>query len=55
LSATPAGALVIGGDAFLIGRSEQLATLALRHAVRRHLVAGSSPAIDGGQFCDDWK
>jgi putative ABC transport system substrate-binding protein len=28
-----AGALVIGGDAFLISRSEQLATLALRHAV----------------------
>jgi putative ABC transport system substrate-binding protein len=28
-----AGALVIGGDAFLIGRSEQLAVLALRHAV----------------------
>jgi putative tryptophan/tyrosine transport system substrate-binding protein len=28
-----AGALVIGGDAFLIGQSEQLATLALRHAV----------------------
>jgi putative ABC transport system substrate-binding protein len=28
-----AGALVIGGDAFLIGRSEQLAALALRYAV----------------------
>jgi putative ABC transport system substrate-binding protein len=28
-----AGALVIGGDGFLIGRSEQLAVLALRHAV----------------------
>jgi putative ABC transport system substrate-binding protein len=28
-----AGALVIGGDAFLIGRSEHLAVLALRHTV----------------------
>jgi hypothetical protein len=28
-----AGALVIGGDAFFIGRSEQLAALTLRHAV----------------------
>jgi putative tryptophan/tyrosine transport system substrate-binding protein len=28
-----AGALVIGTDAFLVGRSEQLAALALRHAV----------------------
>jgi putative tryptophan/tyrosine transport system substrate-binding protein len=28
-----AGALVIGADAFFVGRSEQLAALALRHAV----------------------
>jgi putative tryptophan/tyrosine transport system substrate-binding protein len=52
-----AGALVIGGDAFLINRSEQLAALALRHAVptifqyRDFVVAGGLMSY-GGNITD---
>jgi putative ABC transport system substrate-binding protein len=38
-----AGALVIGTDAFFTGRSEQLAALALRHAVPRSTSRARSP------------
>jgi putative ABC transport system substrate-binding protein len=52
-----AGALAIGGDAFLISRSEQLAALALRHAVptifqyRDYVVAGGRMSY-GGDITD---
>jgi len=52
-----ASALVIGGDAFLISRSEQLAALALRHAVptifqyRDFVVAGGLMSY-GGNITD---
>ncbi len=52
-----AGALVIGGDAFLISRSEQLAALALSHAVPtifqyREFVAAGGLISYGGNITD---
>ena len=46
LAAQGAGALLVGGDPFLVGRSQQIATLATRHAIpaiydfRESVVAG---------------
>jgi putative tryptophan/tyrosine transport system substrate-binding protein len=50
-----AGALIIGDDAFFNSRSQQLATLALRHAVPaifqdREFVAAGGPATWVDQF-----
>jgi putative ABC transport system substrate-binding protein len=52
-----AGGLVIGGDAFLISRSEQLAAVALRHAVPaifqyREFVAAGGLMSYGGNLVD---
>jgi putative ABC transport system substrate-binding protein len=49
-----AGGLVIGSDAFFTSRQDQLAALALRHAVptvyenRRFVAAGGLAAVCGG-------
>ena len=56
-----AGALVIGSDAFLTGRSEQLAALALRHAVptiahwREFAAAGGLMSYGGGSNADGYR
>ena len=52
-----AGALVIASDAFLVGRSEQLASLALRHAVPtifqyREFAAAGGLMSYGGNIMD---
>jgi putative ABC transport system substrate-binding protein len=55
-----AGALVIGGDAFFTNHSEQLAALALRHAVpaiyatREFAVAGGLISY-GPSIADSWR
>jgi putative ABC transport system substrate-binding protein len=55
-----AGGLVIGGDPFLIGQSEQLAALALHHAVpaifedREFVVAGGLMSY-GGSFTESYR
>jgi putative tryptophan/tyrosine transport system substrate-binding protein len=55
-----AGALVIGTDAFFTGRSEQLAALALRHAIptifqNREFVAAGGLASYGASIADSYR
>jgi putative ABC transport system substrate-binding protein len=55
-----AGALVIGNDAFFVSRIEQLAVLALRHAVPtihqdRAFVAAGGLMSYGGRFTDSYR
>src|SRR5262245_60331670 len=55
-----AGGLVIGSDAFFIGRSEQIAALTLRHAVPaifmfRDFAAGGGLMSYGGDFTETYR